>query len=107
MSATAPARSARPRPRTSITAPPSNLDVHDLLDRKRARHDHDRADHEHDPPGGMREERPHVGRIDRGDREEKADGQERDDPAGEAPLRGQAADETAESLPLADALDAA
>src|SRR6266516_5428913 len=105
MSATAPARSKRPRRRMSITAAPSDLDVHDLLDHERAAHDHDYAHREHHPSGRMSEEGLHIGRVDRRDHQEQADRQKRDDPAREASLRREASHQSAESGAFTDALD--
>src|SRR5207248_1793656 len=104
MSATAPPTSSSPKMRMRITAA-SDLDVHDLLDHQGAAHDHDHADREHEPSGSVREERFHIRRIQQRHHEKQADGQKRDDPAGESPLRGQAAYQSAERRPLADPLD--
>src|SRR4051794_30816147 len=104
MSATAPATSTRPRMRTKITAA-SDPDVHDLLDHHRAENDHEHADPEHEPSGGMREERFHVIRVEERNHEQQSDGQERDDPAGQSPLGSQASHQPAERGSLADPLD--
>src|SRR5262249_54803908 len=64
MRVTAPARSNKPRMRTSITPPSSDLEFHDPLDDQRTGDNHQSADDEDDLSGRVGEKWLHVRGID-------------------------------------------
>src|SRR5436190_6175779 len=92
-SATATPTSTRPTSsRNIVIVPPSDLDVHDALDRERPE-DHERErEREHETSGAGVVERLHVTGVDGRDQPEQDDRQGGDDPARKPSLCGERVD---------------